>query len=177
MLNSWRLAYVALPLMVLQSGGKKEVPMKDVAIRGNAIGTTKEVRIVLEAGIGTIFGRIPIRGTTLLTYDCNSSFKGKVSYSAWVRLFAKLKRVDLLTDIDGTVSMPERPECPLLTVDTILGQAAVDTSLLSGWVRMDRDSLSFRGPAWMMGDSSYHANLSALHRGRPLEMRVNMYER
>jgi hypothetical protein len=177
MLNLRRLAYVALPLMVLQSGGMKKVPMKDVAIRGNALGHVKEVDIVLEAGIGTIFGRIPIRGNTHLTYDCNSTFTGKVSYSGWVRVIAKVKGVDLLTDMDGTVAIPDRPECPVLSVQSIVGHAAADTTQFYGWLKMDRDSLSFRGPAWMVGDSSYHATLSAVHRGKPLELRVNMYER
>jgi hypothetical protein len=173
------MAYAALPLLVLQSGKpeKKAVPMKDVAIYGSAVGADRQVKVVLEAGIGTIFGRIPIRGNTQITYDCQSKFAGKVSYSGWVRFFAKLKRVDLLTDIDGTVAIQDGPECPGLSADSIAGQAAVDSTQLYGWLRMDRDSLSFRGPVWMMGDSSYHATLTAQHRGRQLEMRINMYER
>jgi hypothetical protein len=169
------LALAALPLVALQS--QKNVPMKDVDIRGRAVAPTREVRIVLEAGIGTIFGRVPIRGNTLLTYDCSSAFKGRVSYSAWVRFFAKLKGVDLLTDIDGTVAVAERPECPVVSADVIVGYASVDTSQLSGWVKLDRDSLSFAGPAWVMGDSSYHATLTTSLRGKQVELRVNMYER
>jgi hypothetical protein len=177
MLIALRLASVALPLVIVQSGGTKKVPMKDVAIYGSAVGPSRQVKIVLEAGIGTIFGRIPIRGNTVITYDCQSAFTGKVSYSGWVRFFAKLKRVDLLTDMDGTLAIQDRPACPALSVDSIVGQASADTAQFYGWLKMDRDSLSFRGPAWMMGDSSYHATLTAVHRGRQLELRVNMYER
>jgi len=175
--SSLQLAIAALPLVLLQSGGKKNVPMKDVTIRGNAVGTTKEVTIVMEAGIGTILGRIPIRGNTQLTYDCSSTFKGKVSYSGWVRFFARLKGVRLLNETDGTVTIPDRPICPVLAVDSISGRAAVDTSQLSSWVKLDGDSLGFHGPAWMVGDSSYHSVLTAQHKGRQLELRVNMYHR
>ena len=174
--NSWRLALALLPLIAQQSG-KKNVPMRDLAIRGNAVASQREVRIVMEAGIGTILGRIPIRGNTHVTYDCNSTFTGKVSYSGWVKLFAKLKRVDLLTEMDGVVAIQDRPDCPVLAVQAIIGRAVVDTSQLSGWLKLDGDSLSFGGPAWLVGDSSYHASLTATHRGKQVEMRVNMYER
>ena len=67
--------------------------------------------------------------------------------------------------------------CPVMDAKNIQGRAEVEVTELSGWLNIDSDSLGFRGPAWMMGDSSYHALLAGTHRGRRLQMSVNMYER
>jgi len=177
--SRWRMLFAVVPCLTLTEGDGDQhpVPMRDVAIRGRAHGLSREVNVVLRARIATPIGKIPIDGHMRLLYDCTSAFTAKVSYNPFVRFFAKLKRVDLITEIDGRVQIDSAPPCPTMDAQRILGRAEIEVTQLSGWLNIDNDSLAFRGPAWMMGDSSYHALLAGTHRGRRMQMSVNMYER
>jgi hypothetical protein len=177
----WRFMAALVPALALSEvaevDDKKPVPMRDVQFTGSADSVSRRVAIVMEAAIATPLGRIPIRGHIRLTYDCQSKFAGTVSYHPLVRFFAKLKRVDLIGAIDGEASAGAESSCPTMLVHRIHGRAKVDAHELSGWVTLDGDSLSFRGPAWLAGDTAYHSVLSAVRGGRPIEMRVAMFEK
>ena len=171
---SWCL--VAPHLLLGGDAPSKPVPMRDVRIRGEAA-SERRVTAVLEARIGTPIGKIPINGHLQLTYDCSSSFSGTISYHPIVRFFAKLKHVDLITVVRGGVELDGPSSCPAMVVREIRGAAVVDTTQLSGWLLFDTDSLAFSGPAWMVGDTSYHANLATSRAGHPMTLKVSMFER
>lgn len=179
--SRWHMLFAIVPCLALTNGegDPQPVPMRDVTIRGSAQAEAKEVKLVVQAAIGTPIGRIPINGHIRLRYDCSSEFTATVSYHALVRFFAKLKHVDLITAMDGRVQLEgqESSECPVMAVQQIVGRAEVEATQLSGWLKLDGDSLAFRGPAWMVGDSSYHSVAASIRGGRQLELRVNMYER
>lgn len=174
-LYTWCL--VAPWLVLSGDEAQKPVPMRDVAIRGEASGAVRQVKVVLEARIGTPIGKVPINGHLRLEYDCESAFSGTISYNPIVRLFAKIKGVDLITVVKGAVEVEEGESCPAMDVRMIRGRAQVDTTQLSGLILFDGDSLPFRGPAWMVGDTSYHAKLAASLRGKAVHMTVSMFER
>lgn len=176
--SRWHMLLAVVPCLAAADGGdRKPVPMRDLALTGSADSASKAVRMVIEASIATPFGRIPFRGHVRLNYDCASRFNARVSYHPVMRFLAKLKGVDLITVIDGNVRMDEGSSCPVLAVRQMRGRALVDVTQMSGWLTLDGDSLDFRGPAWMIGDSSYHSTLTSMRSGRPLELSVNMYER
>lgn len=173
----WSWLVVAPCLVLAGDDAQKPVPMRDVAIRGAATGASRQVKLVLEARIGTPFGRVPINGHVKLGYDCDAAFRGTISYHPVVRLFAKLKGVDLITVLRGGVRLEEGRECPAMEVREIRGRADVQATQLSGWLLFDGDSLSFRGPAWMVGDTSYHARLDAMRSGQAVHLTVSMFEK
>lgn len=179
-----RLAALLLPaIAVVGMDEQAPVPMRDVSIRGSAVaapgGGGGTVDLVIQSVIGTPIGRIPISGHMRLVYDCDAAFRGRMSYNPIVRLFAKIKGVDLIRTVNGRLESDDaaRAECPALQAANIVGAAKTDSMTLSGFVRLDQDSVRFRGPTWMSGDSAYHAMLGSERQGRQLTLHVNMYER
>ncbi|MEK7401199.1 MAG: hypothetical protein AABZ80_02430 [Gemmatimonadota bacterium] len=175
--GTWILAF-ALPGMAMSGDDtqRRTVPMKDVAIRGSAVAATRAIALVVQSVIGTPIGRIPVNARMRLTYDCQSRFTGAVTYHPLVRLFAKIKGVDLVAHMQGSVSQEGGGDCPLMDAPDIQGRAKADATEMSGFIWLGRDSLGFRGPAWMLGDTSYHSVLAAQRGARKIVLRVSMYE-
>ena len=155
----------------------KAVPMREVVVLGVMRPEPREVSAHVIATIGTLIGNIPIRGKILVHVACEGTFRGKISYHPMVRFFARLKGVDLISDLDGSIAPPRVNSCATLTADSIHGKAVVERRQLRGAVMLAGDSVRFSGPTWMVGDSTYHG-LIRLTRGSSLvDVHVNLYER
>jgi hypothetical protein len=166
-------------LVPIASVAQKPIPMRDLQLRGSLKDSTRHIEMVAKATIGTPLGRVPVNAYIHIDFDCTSGFVGTVTYSRLVRFFAKLKGIDLVVAMDGTVQSTDSSateSCMTLAAASFLGQALVDTTVMSGWVKLANDSIPFRGPAWMSGDTSYHTSLVAMRAGRQFDLRVNMYE-
>lgn len=183
MIPGMRVLAMVLPCVTLGASAKDQtpVPMRDVTIRGSAAGSPQggTVSLVVRATIGTPLGRIPINSYMRLSYDCAAEFRGRMSYHPLVRVFAKVKGMDLIRTVNGRIESDSAGAgaCPGQTVGQIAGAARVDAMMLSGFLRLDGDSVGFGGPSWMAGDTSYHSVLSAERGGRRLVLTVSMYER
>jgi hypothetical protein len=170
---------VLISLAPIASIAQKPIPMRDLQLRGTLKDSTRHIEMVAKATIGTPFGRVPVNAHIKIDFDCTSGFVGTVTYSRLVRFFAKLKGIDLVVAMDGTVQSTDSTateSCMTLAAAPFLGQALVDTTVMSGWIKLANDSIPFRGPAWMSGDTSYHTSLVAMRAGRQFDLRVNMYE-
>ncbi len=100
-----------------------------------------------------------------------------MSYSPIVRFFARLKGVKLVTALDGHIAGLNANDCETFSMLTWLGRAKVDSTILSGWVKVGGDSIILRGSVWNMGDSSYHSVLAFSRGGVPLQLHINMYKK
>lgn len=183
MMPGLRVLAMVIPCVTLAASATEQtpVPMRDVTIRGSAAGTPEggTVSLVVQATIGTPLGRIPINSHMKLSYDCGAEFRGRMSYHPLVRMVAKVKGMDLIRTVSGRIEADSAGTraCPGQTVGQISGAARVDAMTLSGYLRLDGDSVGFQGPSWMAGDTSYHSMLSARRGERQLVMAVSMYER
>ncbi len=204
-------ARLALFVLLTQA---KPVPMRDVSLNGSIDPTARAFVGKVVAVIGTPIGRIPITGNVSARVTCTGTFSGYISYSRIVRVFAALKRVDLVTQLDGAIldSLPDldavvpaaqgpalaatptlaavapatttppavtpaATTCSTLSADTVQGKAVVERTELRGALKMASDSVHFTGPAWTVGDSTYHSVVRVTRDGRVTAVRVNMYER
>jgi hypothetical protein len=175
--NTRALVLTALPVLLMTDAGSAPVPMRDLALRGAITPAVRSVEGVARATIGMPFGRVGINANVHMKYGCDAAFSGTVTYSRVVRFFAKLKGVDLVTQLDGQVKSDQALDCQSSVIDSLVGAVVVDTTLMSGWLKTGQDSLHFRGPAWSTGDSTYHSVLTIVRGKRKYEMKVNMYER
>jgi len=155
----------------------KAVPMRDITLSGIVDPERRSMAATVVAAIGTPIGKIPIRGNLQLRIDCAGAFAGTISYHPMVRLFARIKRVDLVTELDGAIVRDALADCTSLSSDTVRGTAVVEKTELRGGLRMAADSVHFIGPAWTVGDSSYHSVLRVTRSEHSLDLRVNLYER
>lgn len=179
--HRWPLLITLVPCLLLAGQNRTPVSMRDVSIRGRAMSAPGGgvVQVILRAMVGTPIGRVPINGHVHIRYDCEARFTGRITYHPLVRLLAKIKGLELVTGTDGHAvlgdSTATRP-CPALDVANIQGQASVQELQLSGFVRFDADSIAFRGPAWLEGDSVYHSRLTARAWNRDILVVVNLHE-
>ncbi len=153
------------------------VPMRDVSLSGVVNPAARSMAARVTAAIGTPFGKVPIHGNLHVRIDCAGAFAGTISYHAVVRFFARLKRVDLVTELDGTIERDQAGDCIVLSADTLRGAAVVEKTELRGGLRLATDSVHFVGPAWTVGDSTYHSLLRVTRSERSLDLRINLYER
>lgn len=174
--RTWILAFAVPGMTLTGDETQRRVPMRDVSIRGSATAATREVALVVQTVIASRLGRFAVNARMHLTYDCRSHFTGTVAYHPLVRLFARIKRLDLITRVVGSVEAAGATGCPALDVKDIHGGAKAEATELAGYVWLGRDSLGFHGPAWMLGDTSYHS-VVASHRGlHKIVLRVSMFE-
>lgn len=168
------IVLLAVSIVCTQS---KPVPMRDVSLSGVVNPAERSMAASVVAAIRTPLGKIPIRGNLRIRIACTGAFSGTISYHPMVRLLARLKRVDLVTELDGAVAHDAGSECAPLSADTVRGLATVDKTELRGGVRVAGDSVHFTGPAWTVGDSTYHSILRVTSASRSVELQVNLYER
>ncbi len=155
----------------------KPVPMRDISLSGIVNPQARSMAASIVAAIKTPIGKIPIKGNLNIRIDCAGAFIGTISYHPMVRFFARLKRVDLVTELDGTIQRDSTEDCAPLSADTVSGTAVVERTELRGGLRVADDSVHFLGPAWTVGDSTYHSVVRVSRAARSLELRVNLYER
>jgi hypothetical protein len=162
-------------LLLLQE--QKPVPMRDVSLAGVIDPVPRSMAAKVVAAIGTPFGKIPITGHLTIRIDCQGAFAGTISYHPVVRFLARVKRVDLVTELDGALALESPDGCAALAADTVRGTAVVEKTQLRGGLRLAGDSVHFLGPAWTVGDSTYHSIVRVTRATRSLDLRINLYER
>jgi hypothetical protein len=173
---SLRATGIGMAVLVLLQD-QKPVPMRDVSLAGVIDPAQRSLAAKVVAAIGTPFGKIPITGHLKIRIDCQGAFAGTISYHPVVRFLARVKRVDLVTELDGSIAQDADSGCSPLAADTVRGAAVVEKTQLSGGLRMAGDSVRFVGPAWTVGDSTYHSLVRVTRATRTLDLRVNLYER
>ena len=142
-----------------RTNSDKPVPMREVTLLGVMRPEPREVSAQIIATIGTPIGKIPIRGKLFMRVACAGTFRGTISYHPMVRFFARIKGVDLISDLDGAIAPLQAETCAALTADSIHGKAVVEKTQLRGALSLAGDSVRFSGPTWMVGDSTYHGLL------------------
>lgn len=167
----------ALPRQARRADAEKPVPMREVTLLGLMRPEQREVSAQIIATIGTPIGNIPIRGKIFMRVACAGTFRGTISYHPMVRFFARLKGVDLISDVDGAIEPQQVGACATLTADSIRGKAMVEKTQLRGAVRLADDSVRFSGPTWMVGDSTYHGLFRVTRGASMIDIHVNLYER
>lgn len=209
-LYSNHVARLALLVLLAQP---KPVAMRDVALKGVIDPETRALAGTVVAVIGMPIGRVSITGQLRARIACDGTFIGTVSYSRIVRIFAALKRTDLVTQLDGSIvdtlqvtqaqsspmlgssvvqpaavelSFVDPPvtatfasdaPCKQLSADTVQGKAVVERTELRGALALAADSVHFAGPAWSVGDSTYHSVVRVTRADRVIALRINLYER
>lgn len=171
----WIPAYATL-LVASSVSAQTPVSMKNVEMEAVFRPETRVIEAVLRVAVATPIGKIPVTGHGILHYMCDGTFHGTMSYNPIVRFFARLKGVALVTALDGRLASTEPFDCSPTRVRILTGRANVDSTLMSGWVKIDSDSVPFRGPAWTFGDSTYHSVIGATLANRQTELHINMYK-
>jgi hypothetical protein len=172
-----RVGTRALPEQARRADAAKPVPMREVVLLGIMRPEQREVSAQVIATIGTPIGNIPIRGRILLRVACAGTFRGTITYHPMVRFFARLKGVDLISDVDGAIEPQHVESCATLPADSIRGKALVEKTHLRGALSLAGDSVRFAGPTWMVGDSTYHGLLRVTRGTALMDIHVNLYER
>jgi hypothetical protein len=174
-----------LPLMAMSVLGfqrpiasttRLPVPVREVELRGH-LGDARRIDAEIRVLLATPFGRIPVTGHVRGAYQCDATFRGDISYGPIIRLIARIRRFDLVSELDGRVNPGEEWRCELMPADSVRGAATIEETRLSGWIRIGEDSIPFNGPSWSVGDSTYHSDLQVRRGARLLDARVNVYER
>lgn len=168
--------FFASAVYVSDLAAQGPVSVKNVEMEALFRPQTRAVEAVLKVAVATPIGKIPVSGHGKLHYKCDGSFRGTMSYNRIVRFFARLKGIALVTALDGRIFTDEPMDCSGSQVHALIGRAHVDSTLMSGWVKIEGDSVSFSGPAWTFGDSTYHSLLDAKLRNKPLKLQISMYK-
>ena len=92
--------------------------------------------------IGPILGYAAIAATVGIAL---SALKNKEN-NFLVRMFARLKGIDLISDLDGAIDPEPGESCATLTPDSVRGKAIVEKTNLRGTLSLAGDSVRFAGP-------------------------------
>lgn len=177
-----RMVLPAMPVLVASAVATaavepgRGVPVGDVEVWGTVDSARREVTGALRVHVRTPFGRIPITGRARATYACDASFGGTLSYGAFVRLLASLRRVDLVSEADGGIEMLHPWECDA-PPRAFRGRVEIRDTVLVGFLQLGPDSIPLHGSAWTVGDSTYHTAIEARRTRAPFIVRLNLYER
>jgi hypothetical protein len=127
-LYSNHVARLALLVLLAQP---KSVAMRDVALKGVIDPQTRALAGTVVAVIGMPISRVSITGQLRARIACDGTFTGTVSYSRTVRIFAALKRTDLVTQLDGsivdTLQVTQAQSSPMLG-SSVVQPAAIELS-------------------------------------------------
>jgi hypothetical protein len=168
-----RAIALAAPLALVSDRG---IPLKEISVRGSLQPESHAIRGTISTAVPTPLGKVPVTGQVVATYSCDGSFAGTVGYGVLVRLAARLKRVDLVTRVDGRVDRSGPADCRRLA-ERVAGHFWIADSVLVGYVRADADSLAVGGVVWTAGDSAYHGVLSPADGTGAYTAYINLYER
>jgi hypothetical protein len=174
----WRPTTVLLALVpligaVAVGGG---VPVGDVEVWGALRPTQQQVEGALRVHVRTPLGRVPITGRANATYTCNASFIGSLHYGPIVRLLAHFKHVDLVSKAEGAVVLPDEWDCRAAPAG-FSGRVTIHDSVLTGFLRLDDDSIPLTGDARTVDDSTYRTIIQAERAVAPFSIRLSLYER
>lgn len=164
---------VVVPLMVLS---QPHFPVEKLTIRAEMSAPLGEVRGTIGTSVSTPLGALPVSGRAVVTHSCDGAFAGVVSYSFLIRLGARLKRIALVSAIDGRLAPSARAGCTLAG-GPLSGQFQINDSTITGSVLASADSLPVRGVVRAVGDTAYQVELTALSDDAADTVFVNLYAR
>lgn len=164
---------IALALPVFIASGDR-FPLKDIAIEGSL--RSRELEGTVTTAVASPIGRLPVAGRVFARHACDGRFAGTVSYPAWVRLAARLKRVRLVTALDGRLHEADTSSCAVAT-ETLSGQFRLADSVLIGDLKTGQTAWVVLGIVRAIGDSTYHAELTTATAARPATVSLFLYQR
>lgn len=162
---------LALPMVM---GTHAPFPVNEVAIEGTV--QMQHLNGRISTSVSTLVGPLPVHGRVAATHTCEGSFTGTVRYSALVRLAARVKRVHLVTALDGQVSRPDTTSC-VVPAERVRGLFALTDTLLTGHVLAGDSVVTIVGIVRAVGDSAYHAELSIASGAGPPVVSLHLYHR
>jgi hypothetical protein len=177
LLSSYRLRIrgewvaLALPVVIAMHG---TFPVNEVAIEGTI--RMQEMHGRVSTSVATLIGTLPVGGRVAVTQTCDGAFRGTVKYSPLVRLAARLKRVHLVTALDGQVAQPDSASCGA-RAETLRGRFWLADSVLTGHVVAGEAAVGITGVVRAVGDTAYHAEISAGSGAGPPMLSLNLYQR
>lgn len=168
-----RALALAFPMLLARERG---IPLEEVAVRGVLEPVSHQIRGTISTDVPTPFGRVPVTGHVVAGYTCEGSFAGRVGYGLVVRLAARLKRIELVTRVDGHVVRSASATCAP-TTEEIAGRFWIADSVVTGYVRAGTDSLGVAGIVRTVGASAYHAELCPSDGTGAFTASINLSER
>jgi hypothetical protein len=162
-----------LPLAMTTERG---VPLREISVRGSVDQPSRQIRGSISTSVPTPVGKVPVNGRVVAEYTCEGAFAGTVSYAFLVRLAAKVKRVELVNRLDGRVIALLETEC-VRAAEVLSGRFSISDGTLSGYVRVDEDSLGVQGTVRAVGDDGYHAELRPTDGQESYSVVIDLYER
>ena len=168
-----RTILLAAPLVVLT---QPNFPVEKLTIRAEGSTPLREVRGTIGTSVSTPLGALPVSGRAVVTHSCDGTFAGVVRYSFLIRLGARLKKIALVSAIDGRMAVPLPEDC-ILSGGPISGQFQVSDSTISGSIHASADSLPVHGVLRAIGDTAYQVVLTALADSPADTVFVNLYAR
>lgn len=150
-------------------------PVEKLTIRAEGSAPLRELRGTIGTSVSTPLGALPVSGRAVVTHSCDGTFAGVVRYSFLVRLGARLKKIALVSAIDGRVT-PAPADCTF-SGGPLSGQFQISDSSVTGSIRASADSLPVHGVVRAVGDTAYLVVLTALAENRADTVLANMYAR
>lgn len=149
-------------------------PVNEVAIEGTL--QMQHLNGRISTSVSTLVGPLPVHGRVAATHTCEGAFTGTVRYSALVRFAARLKRVQLVTALDGQVSRPDATSC-VVPFERVRGRFWLTDTLLTGQVLAGDSVVTIVGIVRAVGENAYHAELSAAPGASPPLLSLHLYHR
>jgi hypothetical protein len=168
-----RTILLVAPLVVLT---QPNFPVEKLTIRAEGSAPLRELRGTIGTSVSTPLGALPVSGRAVVTHECDGTFAGVVRYSFLIRLGARLKKIALVSAIDGRVTVPAPADCTL-SGGPLSGQFQISDSTITGSIRASADSLPVHGVVRAVGDTAYQVVLTALAENPADTVFVNMYAR
>ncbi len=164
---------LAVPLMVLS---QPHFPVEKLTIRAEGGAPLREMRGTIGTSVSTPFGALPVSGHAVVSHSCDGTFAGAVSYSFLIRLGARLKKIALVSAIDGRFAHSALAGCSL-SGGPLSGQFRISDSTITGSILASTDSLSVHGVVRAIGDTAYQVVLTALAEYPADTVFANLYAR
>ena len=168
-----RTMLLVVPLVVLS---QPNFPVEKLTISARGSALLREVHGTIGTSVSTPFGALPVSGRAIVTHSCDGTFAGVVSYSFLIRLGARLKKIALVSAIDGRVAPQSLAGCTLSGA-TLSGQFQISDSTITGSILISDDSLPVLGVVRAVGDTAYQVILTALAEDATDTVFVNLYAR
>lgn len=167
-----RTILLVAPLVVTQP----IFPVEKLTIRAQGSAPLRELHGTIGTSVSTPLGALPVSGRAVVTHSCDGTFAGVVRYSFLIRLGARLKKIALVSAIEGRVTVPAPADCTL-SDGPLSGQFQISDSTITGLISASADSLPVHGVVRAVGDTAYQVVLTALADNPADTVFVNMYAR
>jgi len=146
----------SMALFLILVAPNDQIDLDDVAMRGWIEPSAHAVVATIGTAVRLPVGRIRVTGHARVQYRCDGTFDGTVHYAWPVRVAARIKGVELATQLAGEAHVGDGSECQV-AANAFAGRFAIRDTVLAGYLRMGNDSIALEGEARRLTPVSWSA--------------------